>query len=207
MPTENFIRLKLYKRNAILKAACIAIADSSCHHLQTSKIAARMHISKSDFDLYFHDRRDLLCCMLYYLFDSVQADFLLCLQAEDGDFQKACIRNICEMKKTGNWGLYASICERFIYETYYRKLAVYAAERYYETGKITEFMETCYEMLDPGRYGALEQKKLETGMELVLEIVLYGLVTCDTNNTDEEWEALLCRVREIGQGLERISSV
>lgn len=99
--------------------------------------------------------------------------------------------------------MYASICEGFIYETYYRKLAVYAAKRYYETGKITEFMETCYEMLDHGRYGALEQEKLETGMKLILNIVLYGLVT---DNTDEEWETLLCRVRAIGQGLERLSS-
>ena len=162
-----------------------------------------MQISESDFDLYFHDRRDLLCCLLYYLFDSVQTEFLHCLQAEDGDFQEACIRNICEMKKNGKWELYASICEGFIYETYYRKLAVYAAKRYYETGKITEFMETCYEMLDPGRYGALEQEKLETGMKLILNIVLYGLVT---DNTDEEWETLLCRVRAIGQGLERLSS-
>ena len=105
MPTENFIRLKLHKRNAIQKAACIAIADSSCHHLQNSKIAARMQISESDFDLYFHDRRDLLCCLLYYLFDSVQTEFLHCLQAEDGDFQEACIRNICEMKKKRKMGV------------------------------------------------------------------------------------------------------
>ncbi|GAA0801576.1 hypothetical protein GCM10008910_31470 [Faecalicatena orotica] len=206
MPTEKFIHLELHKRNAILKGACMAIADSSCYLHSGSKLAARMQISESDFDSYFYDMRDLLCCLLYYLFDRVLDDFLLSLQAEGGNFQEACIRNIREMKKTGKWELYASICERFVYETYYQRLAAYAAERYYETGKITKFIETCHGMLDPARYGALEQEKLKKGMKFVLDIVLYGLVTCEADDTDEEWEALLCRVRSIGQGLERLSS-
>lgn len=206
MPSEIFMRLKFHKRNAILEAACMELADESCNHLQAKRLAARMQISRSTFYSYFYNKRDFLCCLLYYLYDSVMSDFLHCLQAEEGDFQEACIKAVGKMREDRKWELYASLCQRFINEEEYQEIAVYTGKEYYESGKVRAFIEACYGLLDPEQYGALGQEKLECGMILILDIVLYALFTYEADSTDEEWESLLCRLRMIGRGLQRLSS-
>lgn len=206
MPSEIFMRLKFHKKNAIMEAACRELADESCNNLQIGRLAARMQISRSAFYSYFHNRRDFLCCLLYYLYDSVLDDFLYCLQTEDGDFQEACIRAVSRMKEDKKWELYASLCQRFINEKEYQEIAVDTVKEYHESGKIREFTEACYGKLDPERYGFLEKDKLECGIILVLDIILCALYTYGADSTDEEWEALLCRLRIIGRGLQRLSS-
>lgn len=206
MPSELFRRLKFYKRDAILEAACMELGDEACDKVQVGRIAARMQISRSAFYSYFYNKRDLLCCLLCYLYDSVLADFLYCLQLEEGDFQEACIRAVGKMKENGKWKLYAALCRRFANEEEYQEIAVDTATEYCESGKVRAFIEACYGLLDPERYGALEQEKLECGMLLVLDIVLYALLTYEEDSTDEEWKALLYRLRIIARGLQRISS-
>ena len=206
MPSEKFMRLKFYKRNAILEGACMELADESCVNLRISRLVIRMNISRSAFYSYFHNKRDLLCCLLYYLYDNVLADFLNCLQAEAGDFQEACIRAVNKMKENGKWELYASLCRRFTYEKEYHEIAVYTVKKYYESGKVKEFIEACYERLAPEKYGSLEPDKLECGLMFVSDIVLYVLLTYEADSMDGEWEGLLYRLRTIGQGLQHISS-
>ena len=206
MPSEIFMRLKFHKKNAIMEAACRELAEKTCDHLQVGRLAARMQISRSAFYSYFYNRRDLLRCLLYYLYDSVLADFLYCLQTEDGDFQKACIRAVSKMKENKKWELYAFLCQRFINEKEYLEIAVETVKEYYESGKVKRFIEACYGMLDPERYGALEQENLECGMILVLDIILCALYTYEADSIDGEWEALVYRIRIIGRGLQRLSS-
>lgn len=206
MPSEIFMRLKTDRKNAILEAACEGLADEPCDNMQVGRLAARMKISRSVFYSYFYNKRDFLCCLLYYLYDSVLADFLHCLQAEKGDFQEACIRAVSEMKEDKKWEQYAFLCQRFMNEEEYQDIAVYTVKKYYESGKVREFFETCYGMLDPERYGGLEQEKMEYGMTLVLDIILCALYAYEADSADGEWEALLCRLRIIGRGLRRLSS-
>lgn len=206
MPSDIFIRLKFHKRNAIMEAACKELADEACDNLQVGRLAARMQISRSAFYSYFYNRRDFLCCLLCYLYDSVLADFLYCLQAVKGDFQEACIMVVSKMKEDKKWEQYASLCQRFINEKEYQEIAVDTVKEYHESGKVREFTEACYGKLDPKRYGFLEQDKLECGIILVLDIILCALYTYEADSMDEEWEALLRRLRMIGRGLQRLSS-
>lgn len=206
MPTNTFMQLKDQKRSEILEAACMELAEGSCNNLQVSRLAARMQISRSVFYSYFHSRRDLLCCLLYYLYDGVLSDFLDCLQAEDGDFQEASIKVVSQIKEDGKWKQYASLFWQFINEIKYQELVADTVKEYYESGKVREFVGACYEMLNPEKYGGLEQEKLEYALLLVMDIVLYAFLTNEADSKDEDWEALLYRIRVIGRGLQHLSS-
>lgn len=206
MPLENFMRLKLNERKEILETACRQLANEPCDKLRAGRPGDGAPISGSEFYPYFYNRRDLLRCLQYYLYDSVLGDFLCCLQAEEGDFQEACIRAVGRMKEEERWEIYASLCRRFTEDEEYQETAADTAREYRESGKVREFIGACYEMLAPEKYGALEREKLECGLMLVGDIVLYALFTYEADSTDGEWEALLRRLQSIGQGLQKLSS-
>lgn len=176
MPSDTFWQLNHEKRKAILEAAWVELAKEPYKRLSVSMMIARMNISRASFYTYFHDKTDLLRCMLGYLYDEMFRDFLACMETEDGNYLETCLGIVRQMKENGKWEFYSSLCKHLFKDREYRETALFMGKSYYETGRIDAFVNACYGIRNLGRYGALEKESFGSGLMMGLDMILNVLL-------------------------------
>ena len=78
MPTEKFMNLGDYKKQAILDAMRAEFMTTPYSEIRISSLIKRAGISRASFYLYFQSKEDLFTCMMHELFCSWKASTSPC---------------------------------------------------------------------------------------------------------------------------------
>ena len=109
MPTEKFMNLGDYKKQAILDAMRAEFMTTPYSEIRISSLIKRAGISRASFYLYFQSKEDLFTCMMHQLRERLVQGLVEAFQEQKSSFDASMSRlGLWMMRSTETAGSSAS---------------------------------------------------------------------------------------------------
>ena len=172
MPTEKFMNLGDYKKQAILDAMRAEFMTTPYSEIRISSLIKRAGISRASFYLYFRGKEDLFTCMMHQLRERLVQGLIEAFQEQKSSFDMSMSRLVNRIMEDEIYRDCWEFCKRVMEDGTCREVAA-CAEREYDKENLREKTEKkCYEAMDHSGYPGLDTEKLRYAIGMGMLVIL-----------------------------------
>lgn len=172
MPTEKFMNLGDYKKQAILDAMRAEFMITPYSEIRISSLIKRAGISRASFYLYFQSKEDLFTCMMYQLRERLEQGLVDAFQEKQSSFNESMDRLVNRIMEDEIYRDCWTFCKRVMEDGTCREVAA-CAEREFDKMDLREKpAKKCYEAMDRSGYPRLNEEKLRYAIGMGMLVIV-----------------------------------
>lgn len=172
MPTEKFMNLGDYKKQAILDAMRAEFMTTPYSEIRISSLIKRAGISRASFYLYFQSKEDLFACTMHQLRERLLQGLVEAFQEQKSSFDAAMGRLVNRIMEDEIYRGCWEFSKRLMEDGTCREVAACAEQEYDEDDMREKAEKECYEAMDHSGYPGLDREKLHCAIGMGMLIVL-----------------------------------
>lgn len=172
MPTEKFMNLGDYKKQAILDAMPTEFMTTPYSEIRISSLIKRAGISRASFYLYFESKDDLFACMMRQRRERLEQGLVEAFREKKGTFHESMELLVERIMTDESYRDCWEFCRRMLEDETCREVAV-RTEAEFGGRRLREKSEKeCFEAMDRTGYGELNEERLRCAIEMGLLVII-----------------------------------